>query len=89
LVDHPPGHLRGALNVVLGAASDVSKDDLVLVGANFVAIRFSNHEPASFWGAVTRNAQAAILAVRRIAFPRGPALAGAQLLDIAAFFALS
>jgi hypothetical protein len=54
-----------------------------------VAIRFSNHEPASFWGAVTRNAQAAILAVRRIAFPRGPALAGAQLLDIAAFFALS
>jgi drug/metabolite transporter (DMT)-like permease len=46
---------------------------------------------------VTRNVQAAILfmailAVRRIAFPREPALAVAQLfslLDIAAFFALS
>jgi drug/metabolite transporter (DMT)-like permease len=69
----------------------------VLVGANFVAIRFSNRELAPFWGAGTRFAVAAllfmaILAVRRIAFPRGPALAGAVLfglLDIAAFFALS
>jgi drug/metabolite transporter (DMT)-like permease len=70
---------------------------VVLVGANFVAIRFSNRELAPFWGAGTRFALAAILfmvilAVRRIAFPRGRALAGALLfgvLSIAAFFALS
>jgi drug/metabolite transporter (DMT)-like permease len=70
---------------------------VVLVGANFVAIRFSNRELAPFWGAGSRFALAAIifmviLAVRRIALPRGLALAGALLfgmLDIAAFFALS
>jgi drug/metabolite transporter (DMT)-like permease len=69
---------------------------VVLVGANFVAIRFSNRELAPFWGAGTRFALAAILfmailAVRRIALPRGRALAGALLfgvLSIAAFFAL-
>jgi drug/metabolite transporter (DMT)-like permease len=70
---------------------------VVLVGANFVAIRFSNRELAPFWGAGTRFALAAflfmaILLARRIALPRGTALAGALLfgvLDIAAFFALS
>jgi drug/metabolite transporter (DMT)-like permease len=70
---------------------------VVLVGANFVAIRFSNRELAPFWGAGTRFAVAAILfmailVARRIALPRGTALAGALLfgvLNIAAFFALS
>jgi drug/metabolite transporter (DMT)-like permease len=70
---------------------------VMLVGANFVAIRFSNRELAPFWGAGTRFAMAAalfmaIVAVRRIALPHGAALAGALLfgvLDIAAFFALS
>jgi hypothetical protein len=70
---------------------------VVLVGANVVAIRFSNRELAPFWGAGTRFALAAILfmailVARRIALPRGTALAGALLfgvLDIAAFFALS
>src|SRR2546423_3705029 len=70
---------------------------VILVGANFVAIRFSNRELAPLWGAGTRFAMAAVLfmgivAVRRIALPHGAALAGALLfglLDIAAFFALS
>jgi len=69
---------------------------VVLVGTNFVAIRFSNRELAPFWGAGTRFAMAAVLfmaivAVRRIALPHGAALAGALLfglLDIAAFFGL-
>ena len=70
---------------------------VVLVGANLVAIRFSNRELAPFWGAGTRFVLAAavfaaIVAARRIALPRGRALAGALLfgaLDIAAFYALS
>src|SRR5918912_787875 len=70
---------------------------VVLVGANLVAIRFSNRELAPFWGAGTRFLLAAIVfaaivAARRISLPRGTALAGALLfgvLDIAAFFALS
>jgi hypothetical protein len=33
---------------------------VVLVGANFVAIRFNNRELAPFWGAGTRFALAAI-----------------------------
>jgi drug/metabolite transporter (DMT)-like permease len=69
---------------------------VILVGANLVAVRFSNRELAPFWGAGTRFALAAILfsaivAVRRITLPRGTALVGALLfgvLDIAAFFAL-
>jgi drug/metabolite transporter (DMT)-like permease len=70
---------------------------VVLVGANLVAIRFSNRELAPFWGAGTRFVLAAlvfaaIMVARRIPLPRGAALAGALLfgvLDIAAFFALS
>src|ERR671938_943343 len=70
---------------------------VVLVGANLVAIRFSNRELAPFWGAGTRFVLAAmvfaaIVAARRLTLPRGTALAGALLfgvLDIAAFFALS
>jgi drug/metabolite transporter (DMT)-like permease len=69
---------------------------VILVGANLVAVRFSNRELAPFWGAGTRFVLAAILfaalvAARRIGLPRGTALAGAVLfgaLDIAAFFAL-
>jgi drug/metabolite transporter (DMT)-like permease len=82
-----PGH---AALVAFGAL-------VILVGANLVAIRFSNRELAPFWGAGTRFALAAILfaaimMVRRIAVPTGAALVGAVLfglLDIAAFFALT
>jgi uncharacterized membrane protein HdeD (DUF308 family) len=51
---------------------------VVLVGANLVAIRFSNRELAPFWGAGTRFVLAAIVfgaivAARRITLPRGTA----------------
>jgi drug/metabolite transporter (DMT)-like permease len=67
----------------------------VLVGANPVAIRYSNAELRPFWGAGLRFAAAtalfgAMVAVRRSALPRGRTLAGALLyglLGIGAFFA--
>jgi drug/metabolite transporter (DMT)-like permease len=68
---------------------------VVLVGANVVAIRFSNRELAPLWGAGLRFGLAAILfwvlvTARRSPLPRGRALAGAALyglLGFAAFFA--
>ena len=53
---------------------------LILIGGfNFVAVRFSNRELAPLFGAGVRFAFAAVLliamvAVRRVAFPRGRAL---------------
>jgi drug/metabolite transporter (DMT)-like permease len=54
----------------------------VLAGGNAVAIRFSNRELAPLWGASVRFTLAAVLllalmAVMRLAFPRGRALTGA------------
>src|SRR5437867_10183008 len=68
---------------------------VVLVGANPVAIRFSNRELEPFWGGGVRFTAAAVLfwaivAARKIAVPRGAALVGAilyGLLGIAVFFA--
>jgi drug/metabolite transporter (DMT)-like permease len=68
---------------------------VVLVGANVVAIRFSNRELAPLWGAAVRFAFAALLfwalvIARRSPLPTGRALAGAALyglLGFAAFFA--
>jgi drug/metabolite transporter (DMT)-like permease len=70
---------------------------VLLVGANPVAIRFSNRELEPFWGAGVRFTAAAVLfaaivAFRRLALPRGRALAGAALyglVGIGAFFAFA
>ena len=69
----------------------------VLAGGNAVAIRFSNRELDPFWGAALRFALAAsllaaVMAVLRLAPPRGRALAGAMLygaLAIGGAFALA
>lgn len=68
---------------------------VILVGANVVAIRFSNRELAPLWGAGVRFALAAVIfwvlvVARRAPLPKGRALAGAALyglLGFAAFFA--
>lgn len=56
----------------------------VLAGGNAVGIRFSNRELAPLWGAGLRFALAAallltVMAVLRLAFPRGRALTGSLL----------
>ena len=63
---------QGAVLVGFGAV-------VVLLGVNFVAVSLSNRELAPFWGAGLRFAVAsaalfAIMAVRRIPFPKGSAL---------------
>jgi drug/metabolite transporter (DMT)-like permease len=68
---------------------------VLFVGANAVAIRYSNRELAPMWGAGFRFTLAAaifwvIVAARRLPVPRGSALRGAVLyglLGFAAFFA--
>jgi drug/metabolite transporter (DMT)-like permease len=68
---------------------------VLLVGANLVAIRFSNRELAPLWGAAVRFALAAVIfgaivVARRLPLPKGRALAGAAaygLLGFAAYFA--
>lgn len=72
--------------LVLGAFVAV----VVLFGVNFVAVRFSNRELAPFWGGGFRFVIAslilfAIVAMRRIALPRGRALVGAALFGALAF----
>jgi drug/metabolite transporter (DMT)-like permease len=70
---------------------------VVLIGANLVAIRFTDRELPPFWGAGIRFAVAAVLfaamaAVRKPPLPRGSALLGALLyglIGIAAFFAFT
>ncbi len=69
----------------------------VLAGGNAVGIRFSNRELAPLWGAGLRFSLAAalliaVMAVLRLAFPRGRALAGAVVfgaLNFGAGFALT
>ncbi len=63
---------------------------VVFLGANFVAIRFSNRELQPFWGATLRFALASgvlflVVALRKIPLPRGGALRGAVLLGATAF----
>jgi len=65
---------------------------VIFLGANFVAVRFSNRELPPFWGAAIRFAIAAglllaIVAGARIPLPRGPALRAALLFGLLAFFA--
>lgn len=57
---------------------------VVFAGLNAVAVRYSNHELAPFWGAGLRFAIAALIlfavaAARRASMPRGRALIGALL----------
>lgn len=61
-----------------------------LVAANFVAVRFTNRELPPFWGAGTRFGAAGLLflvyvVTRRLAAPRGRALAGALLYGVLQF----
>ena len=62
----------------------------VLAGGNAVAIRFSNRELDPLWGATVRFTLAALvllaaMAVLRLRFPRGRALAGAVLFGALTF----
>lgn len=63
---------------------------VVLGGANFLAVRFSNRELAPFWGAGLRFGLAALLfiglaAVLRLAWPRGKDLRLTMLYGVLAF----
>lgn len=62
----------------------------VFAGGNGVAIRYSNRELDPFWGAALRFLLAAVLflallAVLRLSFPRGKALAGALVFGLVQF----
>lgn len=64
--------------------------EILLAGANGVAVRFSNRELAPVWGAGLRFALAAVLIVGimlalRIGLPRGKALLGAMLFGLLQF----
>jgi drug/metabolite transporter (DMT)-like permease len=64
---------------------------VVMLGSNWVGVRFSNRELPPFFGAALRFAIAtavlfATVAVRRTAFPRGRALWGAVLYGIGQYF---
>ena len=63
---------------------------VILLGVNFVAVRFSNAELPPFWGAALRFIIAsailfAIVAARRLPLPRGRALTGATLFGVLVF----
>jgi drug/metabolite transporter (DMT)-like permease len=63
---------------------------VVLLGVNFVAVRFSNAELPPFWGAALRFIIASailftIVRLRRIPLPRGKALTGAVLYGVVLF----
>jgi drug/metabolite transporter (DMT)-like permease len=63
---------------------------VLLGGANFVAVRFSNAELAPFWGAGSRFAISAVILaviglVLRVPFPAGRTLVGASLYGLFGF----
>lgn len=63
---------------------------VVLLGVNFVAVRFSNAELVPFWGAALRFTIASfilfmIVLFRRLPLPRGMGLVGASLYGILVF----
>ena len=65
---------------------------VVMLGANWVGVRFSNRELPPFFGAALRFAIAsavlfAVVAVRGIEMPRGRALWGAALFGVGQYFA--
>lgn len=64
---------------------------VVILGANWVGVRFSNQELPPFWGAAVRFALSgailfAVLALRGEALPRGRALLGAVAFGIGQYF---
>ena len=65
---------------------------VLILGANWIGVRFSNRELPPFFGAALRFAVASvvlfgIVALRGIAIPRGRALAGATLFGVGQYFA--
>ena len=63
---------------------------VIVLGVNFVAVRFSNQELPPFWGAALRFTIAAILLfiilrLRNIPLPHGAALTGAALFGLFSF----
>ena len=63
---------------------------VIVLGVNFVAVRFSNQELPPFWGASLRFLAATILLFgivrwRNLPLPRGPALTGAVLFGLFSF----
>ena len=63
---------------------------VLLLGVNFVAVKFSNKEMPPFWGASLRFIIASILLfiigrIQKIALPQGSALIGAALFGLFAF----
>jgi drug/metabolite transporter (DMT)-like permease len=65
---------------------------VLLLGANWVGVRFSNRERPPFFGAALRFALAsailfAVVALRGIAIPRGQALWGALVYGVGQYFA--
>jgi drug/metabolite transporter (DMT)-like permease len=63
---------------------------VVLLGVNFVAVRFSNAELPPFWGAALRFIIASailftIVGIKRLPLPRGKALTGAVLYGVILF----
>lgn len=64
---------------------------VLLLGANWVGVRFSNRELPPFWGPALRFAVASavlfgVVALRGIAIPRGRALWGAILYGVGQYF---
>ncbi|HEX2696783.1 MAG TPA: EamA family transporter, partial [Anaerolineales bacterium] len=63
---------------------------VIILGVNFVAVKFSNKELLPFWGASLRFIIASILLfviarIRNIPLPKGLALLGASLFGLFAF----
>jgi drug/metabolite transporter (DMT)-like permease len=84
---------NGSVEGAVAPAQRVSLAFLGIVafgGLNAIAIRFSNAELDPFWGASLRFGLASLLlfglvAVRRVALPRGPALIGSLLYGVLGF----
>lgn len=79
-------HVKNLISVPLLAFVTI----VVLLGVNFVAVRFSNAELAPFWGAALRFTIASfilfmIVLFRRLPLPRGMGLVGASLYGILVF----
>src|SRR5919106_2663581 len=63
---------------------------VIVLGVNFVAVRFSNQELAPFWGAGLRFTIASLLLfivvrLRKLPLPQGAALTGATLFGVFSF----
>lgn len=80
---------RGATPLVLAAFLTT----VILLGSNFVAVRFSNRELPPFWGAAVRFLIASVLLLawarlRRTPFPRGRVLHGCIAFGVLVFFGM-